>query len=61
MEKAIPDAYLRRRHRLYEEWFASYALSPIVSLDTGKLDYVENLVDLIDVTPQVCVLDEALA
>jgi deoxyadenosine/deoxycytidine kinase len=58
MEKAIPDAYLRRLHRLYEAWFASYDLSPIVFLDTGKLDYVENLVDLIEVTRA---LDQALA
>jgi deoxyadenosine/deoxycytidine kinase len=48
-EQAIPDAYLRRLHRQYKTWFASYDLSPIVHIDTGKLDYVENLVDLIEV------------
>jgi deoxyadenosine/deoxycytidine kinase len=57
-EREIPDAYLRRLHRLYEAWFASYTLSPIVHLDTGKLDYVEDLVDLIDLTRT---LDAALA
>ena len=50
MEREIPDAYLRRLHRLYAEWFATYDLSPIVRIDTGKLDYVEDLVDLIDLT-----------
>lgn len=48
MEQAIPDAYLRRLHRLYEDWFERYDLGPIVRVDTTKLDYVENLVDLIE-------------
>jgi len=50
MEREIPDAYLRRLHRLYAKWFDTYDLSPIVRIDTGKLDYVEDLVDLIDLT-----------
>ena len=50
MESAIPDAYLRRLHRLYTQWFASYELSPIVRIDTTRMDYVEDLVDLIDLT-----------
>ena len=58
MENAIPDAYLRRLHRLYEDWFAAYDLSPIVRVDTGEIDYVENLVDLIDLKRT---LDAALA
>jgi deoxyadenosine/deoxycytidine kinase len=48
MEDAIPDAYLRRLHRLYEDWFDRYDLGPIVRIDTTKLDYVEDLVDLIE-------------
>lgn len=48
MEASIPEPYLRRLHRLYEEWFASYDLGPIVRIDTTKLDYVEDLVDLIE-------------
>ena len=58
MESAIPDAYLRRLHRLYARWFSAYDLSPIVVIDTDKLDYVEDLVDLIDLTRR---LDVALA
>ena len=57
MEAAIPDAYLRRLHRLYARWFASYDLSPIVHIDTTKLDYVEDLVDLIELRR---LLDKAL-
>ena len=48
MENDIPDAYLRRLHHLYEDWFSSYDLGPIVRIDTTKLDYVEDLVDLIE-------------
>ncbi len=48
MEAEIPDAYLRRLHRLYGAWFARYELGPIVTIDTTKLDYVEDLVDLIE-------------
>jgi len=49
MERKIPDEYLKRLHRLYQRWFARYDLSPMVTIDTGKLDYVEDLVDLIEV------------
>jgi deoxyadenosine/deoxycytidine kinase len=48
MEQEIPDAYLRRLHRLYTSWFERYDLGPIVHVDTTRLDYVENLVDLIE-------------
>ena len=57
MESAIPDAYLRRLHRLYDDWFERYDLGPIVKIDTTELDYVENLVDLIELQQK---LDEAL-
>jgi len=53
MESAIPDAYLRRLHRLYEAWFESYDLGPIVKIDTTDLDYVENLVDLIELQQRI--------
>jgi deoxyadenosine/deoxycytidine kinase len=58
METEIPDAYLRRLHRLYNRWFDSYDLSPIVRIDTTKLDYVEDLVDLIELQQK---LDQALS
>jgi deoxyadenosine/deoxycytidine kinase len=50
MEKEIPDAYLRGLHRAYARWFDAYDLSPIVRIDTTKMDYVEDLVDLIELT-----------
>jgi len=50
MESAIPDDYLRRLHRLYNAWFDRYDASPIVRIETDKLDYVEDLMDLIELT-----------
>ncbi len=58
MEQEIPDAYLRRLHKLYNTWFDEYDLGPIVKIDTTKLDYVESLVDLIDL---IRIVDKALA
>ena len=58
MEQAIPAAYLRRLHRLYGEWFASYDSGPIVRIDTTNLDYVENLIDPIELQRT---LDKVLA
>ncbi len=58
MEQEIPDPYLRRLHKLYNTWFETYDLGPIVRIDTTKLDYVESLVDLIDLQR---IVDRALA
>jgi deoxyadenosine/deoxycytidine kinase len=58
MEKEIPHSYLKRLHGLYEAWFDSYELSPIVRIDTTKMDYAEDLVDLIGLIETV---DRALA
>jgi deoxyadenosine/deoxycytidine kinase len=57
MEDAIPDAYLRGLHRLYTRWFDTYDLGPIVRIDTTTLDYVEDLLALIDLQTT---LDHAL-
>ena len=53
MEKEIPDAYLRGLHRAYARWFDSYRLSPMVRIDTTRMDYVEDLVDLIELTKKI--------
>lgn len=50
MESAIPDDYLKRLHRLYSGWFDRYDLSPVVRIETDKMDYVEDLIDLIELT-----------
>lgn len=48
MEQDIPAAYLRRLNALYEDWFAKYDLSPVLVLETDKLDWLTDLVDRAD-------------
>lgn len=48
MEQEIPTEYLTRLNRLYEEWFSRYQLSPVLELETDKLDYLTDLVDRVD-------------
>ncbi|HLT31845.1 MAG TPA: deoxynucleoside kinase [Myxococcaceae bacterium] len=53
MEADIPTPYLRRLNVLYEDWFEGYKLSPVLVLETGKLDYVTNLVDRVDLLKEI--------
>jgi len=48
MEQNIPVEYLRRLNRLYEDWFRRYELSPVLTLETDKLDWMTDLVDRLD-------------
>jgi deoxyadenosine/deoxycytidine kinase len=48
MEQNIPDSYLRRLNHLYEDWFKRYDLSPVLVLETDKLDWMTDLVDRLD-------------
>jgi deoxyadenosine/deoxycytidine kinase len=52
-EQDIPAPYLRRLNRLYEDWFASYRLSPVLVLETDKLDYLTDLVDHVGLLDQI--------
>ncbi|MDY0059099.1 MAG: deoxynucleoside kinase [Myxococcota bacterium] len=47
-ELVVPADYLRRLNDLYEAWFEHYDLSPVVVIDTSKLDYLSDLVDRLD-------------
>ncbi|MDP9197633.1 MAG: deoxynucleoside kinase, partial [Pseudomonadota bacterium] len=40
MEQEIPVAYLSRLNRLYEDWFRRYDLSPVLRLETDRLDWL---------------------
>jgi deoxyadenosine/deoxycytidine kinase len=40
--------YLSRLNRLYEEWFRRYDLSPVLKLETDRLDWLTDLVDRAD-------------
>lgn len=47
-EQNIPLDYLKRLDALYQEWFRSYKYSPALIIQTNKLNYIEDLVDRID-------------
>jgi deoxyadenosine/deoxycytidine kinase len=48
LEREIPVAYLGRLNRLYEDWFRRYDLSPVLRLETDRLDWLTDLVDRVD-------------
>jgi deoxyadenosine/deoxycytidine kinase len=52
-EQAVPANYVRRLNKLYDEWIERYDLSEVITLDTGRLDYLTNLVDRIDLMRQI--------
>jgi deoxyadenosine/deoxycytidine kinase len=53
MERDIPTNYLKRLNDLYEDWFKSYKMSPVLVLPTDTLDYLTNLVDRVDLFRQI--------
>jgi deoxyadenosine/deoxycytidine kinase len=52
-QKILHSRYLHRLNDLYEDWIARYRLSEVVTIDTGRLDFVNNLVDMTDVMQAV--------
>ena len=40
-ERNIADTYLHDLNRLYDEWAGSFTLSPVLTVDTDNLDYVQ--------------------
>ena len=53
MEKDIPLAYLKRLESLYEQWLDGYRQGEILVLETDKLDYINDMVDRLDVMERV--------
>jgi deoxyadenosine/deoxycytidine kinase len=47
-EQAIPRSYLASLEELYEEWFARYAESEAIVVETDRIDYIEHLFDRLD-------------
>jgi deoxyadenosine/deoxycytidine kinase len=41
-EQAIADDYLDQLNQLYDAWSASFTLSPVLTVDTNNLDYVQH-------------------
>jgi len=41
-EKGISDDYLERLNALYDSWSEEFSLSPVLTIDTNGLDYVQH-------------------
>jgi deoxyadenosine/deoxycytidine kinase len=53
MEQDIPLTYLKRLEGLYEEWIAGYDMGEVLVLDSGRLDYIHDMVDCLDVMQRI--------
>jgi deoxyadenosine/deoxycytidine kinase len=53
MEIDVPLDYLKALNKLYDEWRARYRLSPVIELETDRLDYLTDLVDRLDLFKQI--------
>jgi deoxyadenosine/deoxycytidine kinase len=53
MEKDIPLTYLKRLEHLYEGWLCNYPYGEVLVLETDKLDYINDMVDCLEVMERV--------
>jgi deoxyadenosine/deoxycytidine kinase len=53
MEQDIPLGYLKRLQTLYDQWVSSYQSSEMLILETDKLDYINDMVDCLDVMERI--------
>jgi len=53
MEKDIPLSYLKRLEKLYDQWLTTYQFSEVLILETDKLDYINDMVDCLEVMERV--------
>ena len=47
-EQEVSTSYLRKLNKRYEQWVESYDLSPTVTIETDRLDYISDLVDQLE-------------
>lgn len=48
-EQAIPLPYLRQLNRLYEDWLGRWTASPVLEINTERLDYIQDFVHRMEV------------
>lgn len=48
-EEAVDPQYLKDLNRLYDRWLGRYDASPVLVIDAGRLDFMTDLVDRIEV------------
>ena len=47
-EQDVDPGYLRDLNRLYRRWIRRYDLSPVLVIDTDRLDFIHDLVDRLE-------------
>lgn len=52
-ERNVPTTYIKALDKLYAEWFSRYDLSPVLTIDTHRVDYVQNLFDRHELVEQI--------
>lgn len=53
MEQDIPLSYLKRLEKLYEQWLVTYQSGEVLVLETDKLDYINDMVDRLEVMERI--------
>lgn len=53
MEQDMPLSYLKRLESLYQNWIAQYDKSKILVIETDQLDYVNDLIDQIELMQNI--------
>lgn len=44
-EKSIPVEYIKQLDKLYRKWIENYTMSPLVTIETEKIDYLEDFIE----------------
>jgi len=53
MEQDMPLSYLKRLEKLYQNWIAGYDKSKLLVIETDRLDYVNDLIDQIEIMQSI--------
>lgn len=53
MELSIPTEYLKRLDKLYEDWIGSYTASPVITVSTERMDYLQDFIDRKDLLDKI--------
>jgi len=53
MEQDMPLSYLKRLESLYQNWIAGYDKSKVLVIETDRLDYVNDLIDQIELMQSI--------
>jgi len=53
MEQNMPLSYLKRLESLYQNWISSYDKSQLLVIETDQLDYVNDLIDQIELMQSI--------